>query len=96
MIGSHDWFTAGKVAKVGTRVKHAEELKSHASWSTTGQNFQSDQAISSRLKLVTQLSHKVKSLDHSVWEKLTFRIPTTHQYKYPLYPRIVESFQREF
>ena len=27
---------------------------------------------------------------------LNFRIPNTHQYKYPLYPHIVECFQREF
>ena len=58
--------------------------------------FQSSQTVSSRLKLTTQLSREVKSPDHSVWEKLTFRIPNTHQYKYPLYPRIVDSFQREF
>ena len=36
---------------------------------------------------MTQSSHEAKSLDHSIWEKLTFRIPNTHQYKYPLYPR---------
>ena len=35
MTGSHDW----QVAKGGTRVKHAGELKGHDSWSTTGQNF---------------------------------------------------------
>ena len=27
---------------------------------------------------------------------LTFRIPNTYKYKYPLYPCIVESFKREF
>ena len=35
-------------------------------------------------------------LVQSVWEKLAFHIPNTHRYKHPLYPRIVESFQREF
>ena len=39
----HNW----QVAKGGTRVKHAGELKGHDSWSTIGQNFQSGQAVSS-------------------------------------------------
>ena len=90
--GSCDW----QVTKRGTRVKHAEELKSHASCCTTGQNSQAGQAVSSWLELVTQSSREAKSPDHSVWEKLTFHIPNTHQYIYPLYPRIVENFQREF
>ena len=46
---AHDW----QFAKGGTRVKHAGKLKSHASWSTTRQNFQSSQAVSSRLRLAT-------------------------------------------
>ena len=76
-------------------MKHAEELKSHASWSTIGQNFQSGQAVSSRLRLATQSSCEAKSLDHSVCYKLDLshsKHTNTHQYKYPLYPRIVESF----
>ena len=40
---AHGW----QVAKGGTRVKHARELKSHANWSTTRQNFLSGQAVSS-------------------------------------------------
>ena len=54
------------------------------------------QAVSSQLRLATQSSSEAKSPYHSICKKLTFRIPNTHQYKYPLYPRIVESFQREF
>ena len=42
-----------QAAKVGTRVKHAGKLKSHASCCTTGQKSQVGQAISSRLELVT-------------------------------------------
>ena len=90
--GSRNW----QVGKGGTRVKHVGELKSHISWSTTRQNFQSVQVISSWLRLATQSNRKAKSPNHFVWEKLTFRIPNTHQYIYPLYPCIVESFQREF
>ena len=53
--GSHDWISrlarGWQVAKRGTRVKHTGELKSHASWSTTRQNFQS----------VKQLAHDSNS-----------------------------------
>ena len=52
--GSRDW----QVAKGGTRVKHARELKGHTSCSTTGQNFQSGQAVSSRLVLVVRSSRQ--------------------------------------
>ena len=42
--GHRDWIwrlaRGWQVAKGGTRLKHAGELKSHANWSTTGQNFQ--------------------------------------------------------
>ena len=46
---TRDW----QVAKVGTRVKHAGELKSHASCCTTGQKSQASQAINSWLELMT-------------------------------------------
>ena len=52
--GSRDW----QVAKGGTRVKHERELKGHANCCTTGQNFQSGQAISSQLVLVASLSRQ--------------------------------------
>ena len=54
---SRDW----QVAKGGTHVKHAGELKGHDSWSTTGQNFPSGQAVGSRLKLTTCSSCEVES-----------------------------------
>ena len=38
-----DW----QVAKGDRRVKHTGELKDHDSWSITGQNFKSGQAVSS-------------------------------------------------
>ena len=50
-------------------MKHAGELKSHASWSTTGQNFQFGQAVSSWLRLATQLSHDAKLPDLSICYK---------------------------
>ena len=95
-VGTHDWIsqvTCGwQVTKKGTHVKHAGELKSYANCCTIGQKSQAGQPVSSRLELATQSSREAKSPNHYVWEKLTFRIPNTHQYKYLLYPRIVESF----
>ena len=67
---THDW----QAAKVGTRVEHVGELKCHASCCTTRQKSQVGRAISSRLELATQPSRKAKSLEHPVWEKLTFHI----------------------
>ena len=89
---TRDW----QAAKVGTRVKHAGKLKSHTSCCTTGQKSQVGQAVSSQLELATQPSREAKSLDHLVWEKLTFHIPSHPTIYRPLYPQNVESFQREF
>ena len=50
-----------------TRVMHARELKSHANLSTTGQNFQNGQAVSSQLKLTTRSSHNLESLECPIW-----------------------------
>ena len=79
---THNW----QATKVGTRVKYAGKLKSHASYCITRQKSQAGQTVSSRLELATQPSRKVKSLDHPVWEKLTFYI-SSHPIIYkPLYP----------
>ena len=74
---TRDW----QAAKVGTCVKHARELKSHASCCTTGQKSQAGQAVSSQLELVTQSSREVKSPDHPVWEKSG----SSHSFLTPLY-----------
>ena len=84
-----------QAARRYTRVKHAEKLNRHASCSTTRQKVQTGHSVSSRLGLMTQSSRKAKSLVHFVIEKLTLRIPFSLQYKYLLYPRNIESFQRE-
>ena len=98
--GTHGWISRVahglQAAKRCTRVKHAEKLNRHASYSTTGQKVQIGHSVSSRLGLVTQSSRKAKSLIHSIIEKLTLRILFSLQYKYPLYPRNIESFWREF
>ena len=65
---TRDW----QAAKVGTRVEHTGELKSHASCCTTGQKTQASQAVSSQLELATQPSREVKLLDHPIWKKTDF------------------------
>ena len=72
------------------------ELKSHANYCTIGQKSQAGHAISSRLELVTQPNCEAKLPDHSVWEKLSFHIPSHPTIYRPLYPRNGERFQREF
>ena len=91
------WVARGfQVARSCTRAKHAEKLKRHASWSTIGQKVQSGLLVSLRLGLATQSSRKAKSPIHSVMKKMTLHIPFSLQYKYPVYLRNVESFQRDF
>ena len=58
-----DWLSRLASHQNGTREKHAGGVEGsqqleHNSWSTTGQNFQSGQAISSRLILVASSSRQ--------------------------------------
>ena len=73
-----------------------QKLKRHISWSTTGQKIQTGHSVTSRLKLMAQSSREAKPQASSVLEKLIICILNTQKYKYPLYPRNIESFQREF
>ena len=81
-------------------------LASHQSWYTCEacreaeescqllhyrKKVQADQAVSSQFELATQSSCEEKLLDHPVWEKLTFHIPSHPTIYRPLYPRNVES-----
>ena len=88
-----------------TRAKHArklhtceacQKLNSHSSCYATGQKSQAGQAVCSRLELATKPSHEVKLLEHLVWEKLTFHIPSHPTIYIPLYPRLWESCKVEF
>ena len=69
-----DLITDSRLARRqnGTRVKHAGELKGHDSRSTTGQNKQSGQAISLRLRLMTCSNREVESPECPVWMKIDF------------------------
>ena len=53
-----------------------QKLKRRASYCITRQKSQAGQAVCSRLELATQPSREVKSLEHPVWENLTFHIPS--------------------
>ena len=79
--GWNSWVTRNwQAAKVDTSVKHVGELKSHASYCTTGKKSQVGQAVSSRLELATQPSREAKLPDHPAWEKLTLHIPFSPYY----------------
>ena len=73
-----------------------QNLKCYASCCIIGQKSQTGQAVYSRFELATQLSREVKSLEHFIWENLTFHIPSHPTIYILLYPRFRESFQREF
>ena len=98
--GTRDWISrvahSLQVVRRCTRVKHAEKLNRHASYSTTGQKVQTGHSISKQFGFASQSSREAKLPVHSILEKLTLHIPFSLQYKYPLYPRNIESFQREF
>ena len=64
-----------QVAKWCTRVKHAEKMNSHASWSTTGQKVQFGSCVCSWLELATQSSREAKSPANYVLKNLTLCIP---------------------
>ena len=96
VAGTRDWTSQVdrglQAARSYTRAKHAEKLKRHASWSTTGQKVQTGHSVSLRLELAAQSSCEAKLPASSILKKLTLRIPNTHKYKYSSYPRNIESF----
>ena len=96
VVGTRDWNLrvahGWQAARWCTRVKHAEKMNSHASWSTTGQKVQSGNFVCLWLELATQSSREAKSPVSFVLKSLTLRIPFSLQYKYPSYPRNIEIF----
>ena len=75
-----------QAAKMMHTCQACQKLKFRNSCCTTGQKFQAGQAVCSRLELATQPSREVKSLEHPIWEKLTFHIPSHPTIYIPLYP----------
>ena len=62
---------------------------------TTGQKSQTGQVVCLRLELATQPSREVKSLEHHVWENLTFHIPSYTTIYIPVGSQIVAHTQME-
>ena len=64
VAGTREWISWVacdlQAAKSWTHAKHAEKLKRHASWSTTGQKVQTGHSVSSWLELATQSSREAK------------------------------------
>ena len=92
---SRGWLAVASRQMMNT-CQACQKLKRHASWSTTGQNLQTGRSVTSQLELETQSSRKSKPPASSVLKNLTLCIPFSLQYKYPLYPQNVGSFQREY
>ena len=69
--GSRDCLATSKSPK-GHTCEACRELKSHDSWSTTGQNIQSGQAVSSQFKIATRSTSKTESPECPVWMKTDF------------------------
>ena len=95
MTRSREWLVAVSYQMLNT-CQACQKLKRYASWSTTGQKVQTSSLVTSWLELATQSSRESKPPASSVLKNLTLRIPFSLQYKYPLYPWNVESFQREY
>ena len=95
MTGFRRWLAAGSRQMLNT-CQACQKLKCHANWSITRQKVQTGHLITLWLELATQSSHKSNLPANSVLKNLPLRIPFSLQYKYPLYPRNVESFQREY
>ena len=93
--GSRGWLTTASRQKLHT-CQACYKLKRHASWSTTRQNRTTSRSVISWLDLATQSSREAKPWASSVLKNLTLHIPFSPLYKYPLYPRKKERFQKEF
>ena len=95
MIRSRGWLAAASRQMMNT-CQACQKLKRHASWSTTRQKVQISHLVTSWLELATQSSCEFKPPISSILKNPTLRIPFSLEYKYPLYPWNVESFQREY
>ena len=73
-----------------------ESVKKCSSLCKVARTLRLGLAGGSWLEFATQSSRESKPPASSVLKNLTLRIPFSLQYKYPLYPRNVESFQREY
>ena len=94
-VGFHGWLAAVS-HQIEAHVPSMPKAEASRQLFTTGQKFQANQAVCSRLELATQSSREVRPPEHPVWQNMTFHIPSHPTIYIPLYPRFRESFQREF
>ena len=89
--------TRGWISRLASHQKmHTSEAYREAEPSCQLQHYRTKSPVWPFSWLATQSSREAKSLVHFVMEKLTLHMPFLLQYKYPLYPRNIESFLREF
>ena len=103
VAGTHDWISWVACGLQAVRscigAKHAEKLKHHDNWSTTGQKFQFGLSVSMRLGLATQSSRDAKSPVHFVMKKWLFAFLSHSNintlYTHEMYRASRENFERE-
>ena len=100
MLIAQEYARKQRLAAASRQIQHTfqacQKVNSHASWSITGQNRTTGHTVISWLNLATQSSREAKSRATPILKNLTFHILLSPQYKYPLYPQMKKSFQREF
>ena len=92
---SREWLAATS-CQIDAHVPSMPEAEASLQLFTTRQKSQVGQAVCLQLELATQPSREVKPPEHFVWQNMTFHIPSHPTIYIPLYPRFMESFQREF
>ena len=90
-VGFREWLAVAS-RQIEAHVPSMPEAEALCQLFTTGQKFQSGQAVCSRLELAIQPSREVKSPEHPVWQKYDFSHSFSPYYIYTLIPTI----QREF
>ena len=71
VTGSRDWCATSQSPK-WHMCEACRELKGHDSWSTTRQNVQFGQTVSSQLKLTTYSTCETESPECPIWMKIDF------------------------
>ena len=89
---TREWWLAKMCHTCGA----CRKLKGQNSWITTRQKVQFSYYVIWRLELVTHLSRELLTNAPYFAKKWFFTFLFIPYYKYPLYPRNVENFQREF
>ena len=102
--GTYDWISRvardWQAAKWCTRVKHAEKLNCHASYSITRQKVQTSHLVSLWLGLVTQSSREAKSPASSILKNWLYAFLShstiNTSYTHEILKASKENFEREF